>query len=335
MIGSKRKYLSEFGVNLWSARWLMASASQFSSGGTMDPLSQEISNNCHIYLICKMPSFSFVKETFEYADNMLKGELIYSVNGVKRLLPFQQNFPLLDGATKVKLSDYPHREVSTLNDEGEEIRYLPASAISMGQGMHLENSELSSLEVLYVGQAYGEGNRSAFDRLKSHSTLQKILAEAQYNSPDSEIYVLTFEYAPYRVITQMDGRAAAQISDERDSDRFFSILDNPLTEHQQICLAEAGLIRYFQPKYNAIYKDSFPNQKHKILAECYHLDFSALIVELNTDELRFSLFSEKISSKDHHMCNIDLVHHEDRWGFFHLATGDGEAIKFPNVITGT
>lgn len=53
MKGSKRKYLSEFAVNLFSARWLMISASQFLSGTKFSsPDLIEVANNCHI---CAFP----------------------------------------------------------------------------------------------------------------------------------------------------------------------------------------------------------------------------------------------------------------------------------------
>jgi hypothetical protein len=84
-------------------------------------------------------------------------------------------------------------------------------------------------------------------------------------------------------------------------------MKTPLSEYQQICLTEAGLIRYFQPKYNVIYKDNFPSDKHKILASCYNLDFSGLVVEINTEELRFCLFSDKVSPKEHHICKVDIL----------------------------
>jgi len=96
--------------------------------------------------------------------------------------------------------------------------------------------------VLYVGQAYAEGRRSAVERLRSHSTLQKILADVVQKAPDDEILLLAFEYLPYRVITSMDGTDKSAIRDDSDHQRFISILDNPLTKYQQICLIEAALI---------------------------------------------------------------------------------------------
>ena len=331
---SKRKYLSEFAVNLYSARWLLTTADQLVSGGVMDPAEKAVSDLCHIYLICKTPALSFSRDTFLYQDGVVSGHITYSINGKHRELPFRQEFPLLDEAVSVDLSAYPHREINTFDSNGEVVRYVPANTICMGHGMHIKNPELHNLEVLYVGQAYGDGSRSAFDRLASHSTLQTILAQAQYNSPESTINILTFEYVPYRVITTMDGRAKVETSDSDDKKRFLSILDNPLTEHQQVCLTEAALIRYFQPHYNEIYKTSFPSQNHKILESCYELDFSGLVVEINTEDLYFSLYSDNAKPKQHHIAKLDLVNHEDRLGFFYHTLQDGEALEMPDVIKG-
>ena len=229
---SKKLYLSEFAVNLFAARWLITSANQFMSGGTMGAEEQDVANSCHIYLICKSPVVSFSKDSLKYENGNLSVKVNYRVEGEIREKEFSFDFPLLDGAASVKLSNYPHREILTLDSAGAVVRYLPASVVSIGTGWHLENRELSDLEVLYIGQSFGDGTRTAFERLRNHSTLQKILAQAQYESPDNEIQILTFEYAPYRIIHQMDGRAGNVISDYRDMDRFRSIQDNHLTKYE-------------------------------------------------------------------------------------------------------
>ena len=310
----------------------MISASQLNSNGEMAADSKNLSENCHIYLICQHPAASYIKESFSYKDGYISGSTMYRINGEAKIVNFNTRFTLLDGAVEVRLSPYPHREIHSINASGEIVRYLPASIICFSPESQEQDANIGKFEVLYVGQAYAEGRRSAFERLKSHSTLQKILAENQYNSPDNETFLFTFEYAPYRFITQMDGRAKNAIKDERDSDRFTSILENPLTEHQQICLTEAALIRYFSPKYNEIYKESFPSPSHKILQQCYELDFSGLIVEINTDELGFFLYSQKSAASTHHICQIDLWAHEDRAGFFHYSDGEGGFLKMPDVI---
>ena len=332
MKAHKKLYRSEFAVNFFSARWVITSAAQLMAGGTMEDNEKDIVNNCHIYLICKSPAISFSKNSLAYEEGKLRVTANYRIEGEVREQAFLLEFPLLDGEADVKLSKYPHREIQVLDSIGAEVRYLPASSVAMDTGWHIINRELSKLEVLYIGQAFGDGSRTAFERLKNHSTLQQILAQAQYESPDSEIQILAFEYASYQIIYQVDGRAENVISDHRDWDRLKSIQESHLSKHEQICLIEAGLIRYFQPKYNKIYKESFPSDTHKILEGCYDLDFSGLIVEINTDELRLCLFSETVIPREHHICKIDLLDPEKRLGFFYHGRGDGTFFKMPDVI---
>lgn len=328
----QRKFLSEFAINLFTSRWLLIPSSQITSDGKMPDDSAETSKNCHIYLICERPALHFEKSTFAYDGEKLTGNLIHKIEGIEHKTPFEQKFPLLDDAVELRLSNYPHREIQTFNSEGKCVRYLPASAISFKQHPQDLHHLFRKLKVLYVGQAFGGGNRTAIDRLRSHSTLQKILAEASYDSPDNEIMVVMIEYEQYRVIASIDGKAREAISDERDGKRFISIIDNPLKKGQQISLAEAALIRYFQPKYNKIYKKKFPSRELKVLAQCYEYDFSALAVEINTDELHLSLYSDTVPPAMHHIVNIDLVDYEQRAGFFHMAIGNGVNVRHTSAI---
>lgn len=314
----KRKFLSEHAVNIYSAGWLALPANQLAADATMEPEQQAVSDRSHIYLICQHPAFAFDSEAFSFADSHIKGAITFRIHGQQKRISFDQEFRLLDGATELRLTPYPHREIHTFDERGEGVRRFPAGLIGLAPAARLQHQDLAQFEVLYVGQAFGDGSRTSFDRLKSHSTLQEILADAQYHSPDMEVFLFLFEYKPYRIITQMDGRAKEAIHDDRDSKRFFSIIENPLSEHQQVSLVEAALIRYFSPKYNSIYKETFPSQDHKVLEQCYELDFSALIVEINTDELAFQLFSQKVPAAYHHIANIDLFGEQDRLGFFHL-----------------
>lgn len=334
MIGKPRKYISEHAVNIYSARWLMTNAQQLMSDGVMRPDEKEISDLCHIYVVTKLPRINFRPDTTKYENGRVSGHLQYRVKGELREVPFDIEFPLLDGAVEARVSGHPHRELQTFDDSGQQVRYLPANSVAIGSPIRMEHEELNALEVLYIGQAFGDGDRSAFDRLRSHSTLQKILADVQANYPDDEVYVLTFEYVHYQVVSMINGMVEAQKSNDEDSARFYSIIENPLSDHQQICLVEAALIRYFGPKYNVIYRDSFPSRSHKILAECYCLDFSALIVEIDTEELYFSLYSDHAVASQHHISQIDLVADEERQSFFCFSDGKGKDFEMPNVIKG-
>lgn len=323
-----RKFLSEFAVNLFSVRWLVVSAAELASGGDISAQDTEVADHCHIYLICRRPYCSIDPKTFSWDNQLISGHIVYRIQGVPKRIEFSHPFRLVDGATGIRVSAYPHREIETFDAAGNGVRRLPADALVFSA---TSEASLRTLEVLYVGQAYADGNRSAIDRLRAHSTLQQILAETSHTMPDDQILLLAFEYVPYRVITIFDGIDKKAIRDERDTERFYSILDNPLSERQQICLAEAGLIRYFQPKYNEIYKTSFPAADQKVLDECYQLDFSALVVEIDTTELTFELYSTRVASDLHHIAQFDLVDPRVRRSFTFISK-EGKTFSMPDVI---
>ena len=83
---------------------------------------------------------------------------------------------------------------------------------------------------------------------------------------------------------------------------------------------------------NKIYKKKFPSRELKVLAQCYEYDFSALAVEINTDELHLSLYSDTVPPAMHHIVNIDLVDYEQRAGFFHMAIGNGVNVRHTSAI---
>ncbi|MBR7799146.1 hypothetical protein [Undibacterium fentianense] len=329
----KDKYVSEHVVTFHSSAALFISADQLLSDGMMSEEESQISKDSHIYLICQRPSLSFEKSSFEYLDGHLIGNLLYTKNEKEEKIPFKQEFPLLDGVIEVRLSNYPHREVQTFDEQGNQVRRLPANFLAHKLAWDGSIADLSDLKVLYIGQSFGSGKRTAIERLRSHSTFQKILADTCYSSPDSEIILVTVRYEPYGFMTSMDGRDKEAISDERDDRRFKSILENPLKKGQQISLVEAALIRYFQPHYNDKFKKKFPSRDVKVLAECFHLDFSGLIVSLDITDSPLALFSDVVPSSQTHMISISLVDQNERRGFFQASDGEGNFRKtLPNIF---
>tara|TARA_B110000259_G_scaffold44967_1_gene52123 strand:+ start:1121 stop:2056 length:936 start_codon:yes stop_codon:yes gene_type:complete len=307
----------------------MMPADQVQADGEMRAEEEEISKSCHIYLICKRPATYFVNDTLVYKDNNLSVTVGYKINGEEHRFQYDGEFPLLDGAVRLAISDYPYREILTYDSDDNEVRRLPASLVSVKQN---SSSPLKKLEVLYIGQSFGNGSRSAHQRLKSHSTLQKILADSAHKYPDSEVSVLMFKFEPYRLLMSFDGISKDTITGKKDKERFISIQENPLSLKQQVGLVEASLIRYFQPKYNDKFKLIFPSPKVKLLKECFKLDFSGLVIEINSEELRFELFSPTRESKMHHISNIDIVSDKSRASFFYITGRSGETVKFNDVI---
>lgn len=321
--------MSSFAVNLVSGRWLCTSASQLMSDNTLGLEEAKLAENCHIYLVCERPAVNFDPTDFKFENGSISGSLVYKKDGQEHKEPFENPFPLKDGAVRVALSPYPHREIETFDASGKSIRYLPANFVSFGQHRYSLDHVFRQLKVLYVGQSFAGGKRSAFVRLRSHSTLQKILAEAAYQRPDSEIMVLAVEYLPYRILTIFDGRNVDVESGQADEDRFFQVHNKKIKQSQQISLIEAALIKYFQPEYNKTYKKKFPSREMKILAECYELDFSSLVVELNTDAINFLAYSDAAAPNTHHTVNVKLDNVDERKSFFRFIDSTNEFVERP------
>jgi hypothetical protein len=55
----------------------------------------------------------------------------------------------------------------------------------------------------------------------------------------------------------------------------------------------------------------------------YDLDFSGLVVEINTDDLVMLIFSEAVPAGMHHIAKFDLHDVRTRRSFFSLSTKDG------------
>ncbi|MGH5894753.1 hypothetical protein [Citrobacter freundii] len=325
----KRKFIHEYAIGYLNSFTAMVTAQQLMSDGVMDSIQEEQLSKCHVYFICARPNFYFIDESVNHKNDILSGEIGYRINGKESRFKFEYDWKLEGDAISVKC-DYPFREVVSINREGEYVRYVPASIIATIYSKKFGfNSDLSSYEVLYIGQAVGKnGSRSAVERLKNHSKLQKILAQSSYSDPDREIMLFMYAFEHEQMFSTLDGRIGLTTDNDDDNQRFKNAIKNLPSKNQSINMVEAALIRYFQPIYNEKFKESIISPKLKALAKCYELDISGIVVELNTENLYYSLYSKGIKKSHHHIVKLDLVAHQKRLSFFR-PTGF-EAL--PNII---
>ncbi|KPW27358.1 hypothetical protein ALO51_200071 [Pseudomonas amygdali] len=318
----QRKYVTEFALGYLNSYSSWTTAHQLMLGGKMEAKDQENLSKCHIYIIAARPAPYFKADTIKHSEGMLSGTIGYRIEGVEHEIPFE-GYPwkLAEDAVKIECK-YPFREVISYNDKREEITFVDASHMStIFLSEHYDGVEpLGSYQVLYVGQAFGQGNRSAPERLRSHSTLQKILASTGRDYPDKEIAIFMYQFDNDQVFTSMDGRAKGTDVSYKNETRLINAMQNPPSKQQKIGMIEAALIRYFQPHYNEIFKIKFPSTKHKILKSCYDLDVTSLVVELDCTDLNYSMYSATVKPKSHHIAKIDLVASQKRLSFFN-ATG--------------
>lgn len=307
--------------------------------------SAEIAKKCHIYAILEKPKFLFKKDSVTFlgtknANNSLYAYfsfiLEYRVNNQLQQETFTidestEGLSVPEGTTSVILGDYPYDTLKFINDNEETLFTLHASYLAF----FLNTPTLSQYKVLYIGQAFGneQGKRSAIDRLKSHSTLQKILADCLASKPASEIQIGIFQFDRAKLLTAMDGRDKSVISDIRDTKRLFNVIDARISLKSEIAIIEAALIRYFKPEYNIKLKEDLPSQTSKTLQDCYKYDISAIAVNLVTRFEQYNmdvqLYSDFAPKKTWHLVQIELHNPEERKTFFCIGK---DRVVNPNII---
>ena len=182
-------------------------------------------------------------------------------------------------------------------DEHGERGFIPSGVIAALSNHCLGNR--TKLEVLYVGQAFGKaGERISIDRLKRHTTLQRILADCADESGNDEIFLLAFQYGYSKnwMSTAGDRWVEPTATPEEEQSHMEAVGQHTFDRKVRVLLAEAALINYFKPRYNEMHRDSFiphNNRKLKTLKKLFEADMSALIVEINTSNIRAKLWSPR------------------------------------------
>lgn len=99
----------------------------------------------------------------------------------------------------------------------------------------------TDLRVMYVGQGIGrKGTRTAVDRLRAHSTLQRILAEMSTYFPSSEVLLLLYRFEHGRTIISNGGNMNVEpLSSIAEDTLHFNRLSNvKLKRADMVSLAE-------------------------------------------------------------------------------------------------
>jgi hypothetical protein len=297
-----RKFLAEAGVHLYSSGANVFRPSDLYNHG-QDSNVRAALEGCNIYLICRRRRISIDPYTLSVSDGLLKGKF------------------RLHGEDFFEFESHKFRQRECLTDqEGQPFRFISAKATNStgfdvlardgyGRSVMIPAHALiansindlpersTSLEVLYVGLAYGkQGKRLAVDRLVDHTTLQRILAESAQRHPCDEVLLLFFRYEHAKNILSTAGDPSVEptASSDEEQQHLFNSGHVKIDRRTRITLAEATLINYFKPQYNILHKESFRPfrmKRLKLLKRLFEHDLSALIVEINTSNMRAKLFS--------------------------------------------
>lgn len=259
---------------------------------------------CHLYMICSRPRITINPKNLKIDKEKISGSFIVDKGDTKDDIPFNTPNPPELAISDYKLN-FPYTDIDFFNEKGEVVS--GGKSALLFTRLQTEYNSCLDLEVLYIGQAFGEGgDRIATDRLASHSTLQKIYMDTITNNPNKDVWIILWKFEPY-VISMMGGGFDKALTDLEDSlEHMNHVLENSITFDQQITFTEAALIKYFEPFYNKEYKTSFPTTSHSSYDQCYHLDINSVAFELDTMELCTKLFSSSINSAFWHTKHYPL-----------------------------
>jgi hypothetical protein len=311
---------TEFTINMFLDKIMILQQSELPNVNSHNYFDEH--SPCHIYFICRRPrvtikpdSFTVNKESITMTFRVQKKDIFEEFS-----YTFKNQFQSINVSIE---SAYPYSVFAFIRD-GEKVLTCNAAVFLQSVPRYYTNAEFLDLEILYIGQSYGvEGARTAPDRLKSHSTLQGIYAEAIQKNPDCEIWLALTSFQQLNLM-MFDGRTKFTEQElMEDKERFRKVHHKlnyeGINEQQKINFTEAALIKYFQPPYNIEYKSTFPNPAHKTYAECYELDINSVAIELDTYEsLNCYLYSEAANTRFIHMQHFFLHSHEERRSMFDI-----------------
>lgn len=319
MGGAQRKYGTEFLVNALCVQTVLLQQDAL-------PYATEESGvgPCHIYIVSRRPRITLDLPSIEFNNTYFSGTCIVATRTERVRVPFIVPHGIESPPEEAQFeSPYPYANCQLVTMDGN-ILFAAQAWQLLAATAGFDRPEYIDLEVLYVGQSYGvDGARRAPDRLVHHKTLQGIYAEALTRSPEMDIW-LTLHAFEQVTIAHMQPPSAepAVVSDEEDHAHAVMMLTTPLSKQQLINFAEAGLIAYFRPAYNKIFKDSFPNPAHKTYAECYTLDANAVLVELQTEHLGWRFYSHAVEPLWTHFGFFPLHDESMRRHFLDFELGD-------------
>lgn len=304
-----RKYMCEFALHTYSSRVTICYPNKLDA---VDVLNAKY----HIYMVNKIPRLTIVSDSIKIYKTHI--EISIQLGVLKNVKVCNIKFALLEG---------DHREIFEFELEDNKTLILRDKKDG---GLKVDVLWLYSefadkplpTEILYVGQSYGkDGQRDAIQRLSSHSTLQKILADTMGESIEYEIAITLWEFTP-RLFTSIDGRSKQYIKDEKaDLEHFEKVWSAPplrLDSHI-INVTEAALINYFKPKYNVMFMNNFPDINHKGYRFYYDYDYNAISVELDPSCVNIKIFSEHTSYSKFRPIKYLLNSEEERKSMFDLS----------------
>ncbi len=296
----KRKYISEFCI-LANGNWTgLLQQSDFES------LRIPYGYDPHIYIIARHPRIFFDPKSLKIEKETFSGIIFIQKPGHLDKVEFSERLSVGEDA-KIECP-YPHT-IFEVKGGKKWFKMRAANFISFLD----PPKNFLDLEVLYVGQAYGnDGEGTIQERIVKHSTLQSIYSKTIDMNPDQEVWIILCSF-DINLLISMDGITKAYTTtSEEDEAHTKMVLNAPISEQQEVNFVEAAMIRYFEPEYNKIFKNTFPNPAHSTYKQCYDLDLNSIAVTIDTESIKARLYSRKAVSEPVHSFDFPLHSKKER-----------------------
>lgn len=279
-----------------------------------------------IYFICRRPKISFDPKSIRKNGSIYEVDLISSRGSGTDSIEIEP----YEGSNDIRVefdSRPPYSHIYFCDELGNRESCNIATAVANAESVP---EHYLDLEILYIGQSVSTSSGySIIERLKNHSTLQRIYAEAIRSSPDYDIWIALFhfDYQQVHVFnspTVVNGKLSykTELEPDADADNLIAQMDEmsstPELRQQYINFTEAALIRYFGPEHNQKFRDSFPNPAHSSYASCYDLDVHSVSVGFATDAINARVYSHSVKPAKLHTINYVLQNSEERRNLFNL-----------------
>jgi hypothetical protein len=206
-------------------------------------------SNCHHYAICRRPRIS-VQPISLHSDVLALQFSADHGDGDPAVLEVDIPTQIPSGA-QFDNSAFP-ASVRILGESNDVLFEERAAGLLTGIMSNTDRDtrlqcdlDFLDLTVVYIGQALGPGERrSAVDRLVSHSTLQKILADTLTHMPHLDVWIVLMAFDGFSALSAF-GLWEGSLGSARSEEHLENLLTNPLRGGQLANLVEGALIAYF------------------------------------------------------------------------------------------
>ncbi len=251
----------------------------------------------HLYVVCKRKKVffesseiegDFCKSTFYYLDEKHDKVKLHYKHPSSHIIKGHKN-----GFYDVEIDGNPTklRDFMMISN----FSYLIDDVV----GDSVKEPMPSDLEVMYIGQAYGRTTRKTIDyRVSHHEKVQKIALEILDSGSTEEVLIIGIKIKTNDIgtsIVSIDSNTEASTLDEIEA--LVKSAQKRTTEGQEITIYEASLIRYFQPRLNIEYKETFPSVDYPSYEEIYDTDFEYCAMTIDTKPVFVRLFSNHVPER--------------------------------------